>query len=78
MSDTVTEPKNALERYIAWTARQLIAFRWLLGIGFLLVTIGLGYSLKDLRFDTSFTKFIPQKGQFPGLSLMISGCIEQV
>ncbi len=24
MSDTVTEPKNALERYIAWTARQLL------------------------------------------------------
>ncbi|MFI0546190.1 MAG: RND family transporter [Brachymonas sp.] len=60
MSDTVTEPKNALERYIAWTARQLIAFRWLLGLAFLLVTLGLGYSLKDLRFDTSFTKFIPQ------------------
>ncbi len=60
MSDTVTEPKNALERYIAWTARQLIAWRWILGVAFMLVTIGLGYSLKDLRFDTSFTKFIPQ------------------
>ena len=60
MSDTVTEPKNALERYIAWTAKKLIDFRWLLGIAFFLVTVGLGYSLKDLRFDTSFTKFIPQ------------------
>ena len=60
MSDTVTEPRNALERYIAWTARQLIQWRWMLAIAFVAITIGLGYSVTKLRFDTSFTKFIPQ------------------
>jgi predicted RND superfamily exporter protein len=56
---THSPPSTRTERLVAVLARGLIARRLPLGILFLLLTAGLGFSALDTRLDPGFNKLIP-------------------
>lgn len=65
MSDQLSSPvQSPVQRFVDLSARWLIASRKPLGALFLLLTVLLGYSAMQTRFDPGFNKLIPLKHEY--------------
>lgn len=56
--------QNKVERLVEWSADTLLAWRKLLLILFLLITVGLGFSATGIKLDPGFNKQIPVNHPF--------------